>query len=75
MAESTTFPIELEGRVLHCRTEQDRTMLIEARSLCSDNRISQRHSAARLHDISSVCQEYELSKMAAAVASLADHTC
>ena len=72
MAESTTFLIELDGRTLQCRTEQDRTMLIEARSMCFDNRISQRHSATRLLDIGKICQEYGLAKVAAVIASLAD---
>jgi hypothetical protein len=69
-----TFPIELESRTIDCRTEQDRTMLAEARSMCSDNRISARHSADRLRAISKTCYDYGLLKMGKAVAAYAERS-
>jgi hypothetical protein len=67
-----SFPVELEGRTIDCRTEQERTMLTEARCMCADNRISDRHSADRLRAISKACYEYGLPKMGEAVAAFAD---
>ena len=66
-----TFSIELESRVIECRSEPERTMLIEARNICCDSRTSERHSAERLREISSACHEYGLRKMGDMVARLA----
>ncbi len=68
------FPIELESRVIECRTEQERTMLREAHGICCDLRSSDRHSAARLREISAACHEYGLAKMGAVIAALAEQS-
>ena len=73
MAEAT-FPIELEGRVIECRTEPDRTMLQEAHSICCDRRSSERHSGARLREISTTCHAYGLGKMGDVIGDLAQHS-
>lgn len=69
-----TFPIELDSRVIECRTETERTMLQEAHGICCDLRSSDRHSAARLREISAACHQYGLAKMGAVVAELAEHS-
>jgi hypothetical protein len=69
-----TFPVEIQDRVIECRTEQERTMLIEAKNICCDNRISERHSHDRLHAMSKVCCDYGLSKMGDVMADLAART-
>src|SRR5688572_692230 len=71
---AASFPIELESRAIECRTEAERTMLTEAHSICCDNRISDRHSPARLRAISVVCQEYGFRKMAEVVTGLAEQS-
>jgi hypothetical protein len=70
----TTFPIELASRVIECRTEAERTMLREAHNICCDRRNSERHSAERLREISTLCQEFGLGKMSAVIADLALHS-
>jgi hypothetical protein len=74
MSQSDIFSIELESRVIDCRTEQERTMLVEARSICCDSRISERHSPERLREISRACHEYGLGKMGDVIASLAEQS-
>ena len=71
---AATYPIELESRVIHCRTELDRTMLQDARNLCCDTRSSERHSSERLQEISGACQEYGLGKISKVVAALAEQS-
>jgi hypothetical protein len=72
MSEAT-FPIELDSRVIECRTGPERTMLQEAHGICCDRRSSERHSAERLREISAVCREYGLSKMGMVIDDLAQH--
>jgi hypothetical protein len=67
-----TFPIELESRVVDCRTEQERTMLTEAHNICCDSRIGDRHSKEHLQAISKTCFDYGLNKMGGAVAASAE---
>lgn len=69
-----TYPIEVGSRVVHCRTEQERTMLREARNICCDTRSSEWHSPPRLREISSTCREYGLDKMGDVVAALAEQS-
>ena len=71
---NATFPIELDSRVIECRTEPERTMLQEAHGICCDLRSSDRHSAERLREISAACLEYGLAKMGAVIAALAEHS-
>ncbi|MBA3483260.1 MAG: hypothetical protein H0T51_15735 [Pirellulales bacterium] len=68
------FSIELESRVIECRSEPERTMLMEAHNICCDSRTSERHSAERLREISSACHEYGLRKMGEFVAALAERS-
>jgi hypothetical protein len=63
------FPIELESRVIECRSELERTMLNEAHNICSDGRISERHTAECLRAISKTCYEYGLDKLGGYVAA------
>ncbi len=72
MSQAETFPIELESRNIDCRTEDERTMLVEARNISCDNRISERHSTERLRAISAACHEYGLQQMGDMLASLAE---
>ena len=74
MMSNVTFPIELNSRVIECRTEPERTMLQEAHGICCDLRSSDRHSAERLQEISAACREYGLAKMGAVIAALAEHS-
>ena len=69
-----TYPIELESRQICCRSEQDRTMLQEARNICRDARKSEDYSPERLRDISSACCEYGLGKTGEVVAALAERS-
>jgi hypothetical protein len=69
-----SYPIELESRLIHCRSEPERTMLQEARNICCDTRSSAGHSSARLLEISSACHEYGLGKMGEVVATLAEQS-
>lgn len=73
MAEAT-FPIELESKVIECRTEPERTMLREAHVICCDRRSSERHSGERLREISAACNTYGLHKMGAVIADLAKYS-
>jgi len=70
MAEAT-FPIELESKVIECRTAPERTMLQEGHGICCDSRTSERHSLERLKEISAVCHKYGLYKMGAVIANIA----
>lgn len=67
-----TFPIELESRVVDCRTDEERTMLTGAHSICCDGRISDRHFNEHLRAISKACYDYGLNKMGGAVAASAE---
>ena len=66
-----TYPIELESRVIHCRSEAERTRLQEARNICCDTRGSHGYSPERLQEISRVCHEYGLGKISEVVAAIA----
>jgi hypothetical protein len=69
-----TYPIELESRTIHCRTEPERTMLREAHNICCDTRSSKSHSPERLREISGTCREYGLGKIGEVVAALAEQS-
>jgi hypothetical protein len=69
-----TYPIELESRVIHCRSETERTKLQEARNLCRDTRSSQSYSAERLQEISGACREYGLGRIGDVVAAIAEQS-
>jgi hypothetical protein len=69
-----TYPIELGSRHIPCQSEQERTMLREARNICYDARSSESYSSARLLEISSACHKYGLSKMGEVVAALAEQS-
>jgi hypothetical protein len=72
MMSEDNFPIELESRIVNCKTEHERTMLAEAHNMCCDARISNRHSSERLRTISKACYDYGLDKMGGFVAEQAD---
>lgn len=65
------FPLEYEGKMIACRSAEDRKLLQSAILLDGSKSDCDQYPSAELSEMSRVCEQYELTSLARLTAELA----